>query len=40
MDSLENITDIVHISNKGQMMDTIEKYYIYQKTKLNNQIND
>jgi len=32
--------DIIHITNKGRMMDTIEKYYIYRETKLNNQIND
>jgi hypothetical protein len=32
--------DIIHITNKGQMMDTIEKFYIYRETKLNNQIND
>ena len=32
--------DMIHITNKGRMMDTIEKYYIYRETKLNNQIND
>jgi len=32
--------DIIHITNKGRMMDTIKKYYIYRETKLNNQIND
>jgi len=32
--------DIIHITSKGKMMDTIEKYYIYRETKLNNQIND
>ena len=25
---------------KGKMMDTLEKYYIFRETKLNNQIND
>jgi hypothetical protein len=40
MDEMENIIDIIHITNKGRMMDTIEKYYIYRETKLNNQIND
>jgi len=32
--------DIIHITSKGKVMDTIEKYYIYRETKLNNQIND
>jgi len=40
IDEMENIMDIIHITNKGRMMDTIEKYYIYRETKLNNQIND
>jgi hypothetical protein len=37
---MENIMDVIHITNKGRMMDTIEKYYIYKEIKLNNQIND
>jgi hypothetical protein len=37
---MENIMDVIHITHKGRMMDTIEKYYIYKETKLNNQIND
>jgi hypothetical protein len=37
---MENIMDIIHITDKGRMMDTIEKYYIYKETKLNNQLND
>jgi len=37
---IEDIMDIVHITNKGKMMDTLEKYYIYKETKSNNQIND
>jgi hypothetical protein len=40
MDKMENTTDIIHITSNGKMMDTIEKYYIYRETKLNNQIND
>ena len=40
MDEMENIMDVIHITNKGRMMNTIEKYYIYRETKLNNQIND
>jgi len=27
---------IIHITNKGKMMDTIEKFYIYRETKLSN----
>jgi len=37
---MDNIMDVIHITNKGRMMNTIEKYYIYRETKLNNQIND
>jgi hypothetical protein len=40
MDKMENSMDIIHITSKGKMMDTIEKYYVYRETKLNNQIND
>ena len=40
IDEMENIMDIIHVTNKGRMMDAIEKYYIYRETKLNNQIND
>ena len=36
---MEDVTDIVHITNKGKMMDTLERYYIYKETKSNNQIN-
>jgi len=32
--------DTVHITSKGKMMDILEKYYIFCKTKLNNQTND
>ena len=40
MDEMENTMDVIHITNKGRMMNTIERYYIYRETKLNNQIND
>jgi hypothetical protein len=36
----ENIMDIINITNKGKMMDTLERFYIYNETKSNNQIND
>jgi hypothetical protein len=39
-DKMENIMDILHITNKGQMMDTTEKCYIHRETKLNDYIND
>jgi len=34
------IMEILYITNKGRLMDTIEKYYIYKETKNCNQIND
>ena len=37
---MEDIMDIVHVTNKGKRMDTLESYYIYKETKSNNQIND
>jgi hypothetical protein len=37
---MEEIMETVHITNKGPMMDTLEKFYIFCETKLNNQIND
>jgi len=37
---MENIMDIIHITNKGKMMNTLERFYIYKETKSNNQIND
>jgi len=37
---MENIMDIIHITNKGKMMDTLERFYIYKETKSNNQINN
>ena len=40
MGKMENTMDIIHITSKGKMMDTIEKYYMYRATKLNKQIND
>jgi hypothetical protein len=34
-----NIMHVIHVTNKGIMMDT-EKFYIYRETEANNQIND
>jgi hypothetical protein len=35
-----NIMDVIHVTGKGIMMNTMEKYYIYRETKLDNQINE
>jgi hypothetical protein len=37
---IEDIMEIIHVTNKGQVMETLEKFYIFHETKLNNQIND
>lgn len=31
--------ETLHVTNKGRMMDTLERFYIFRETKLN-QIND
>jgi hypothetical protein len=36
---MENIMDVMHIKNKGKMLDTMEKFYICKETSINNQIN-
>jgi len=36
----EDIMKVLYITNKGRLMDTIEKFYIYKETKHSNQIND
>jgi hypothetical protein len=35
---MNEIMEPLHIANKGRMLDTLEKFYIYKETKLNNQI--
>jgi len=37
---MDDNMETVYITNKGQMMDTLEKFYIFRETKINNQIND
>jgi hypothetical protein len=37
---VEDIMNTIHITDKGRLMDTLEKFYIFRETKLNNQIND
>ena len=32
--------ECISITNKGQMMDTLERFYIFRETKTNNQIKD
>jgi hypothetical protein len=32
--------ETTHVTNNGRMMDTLERYYVFRVTKLNNQIND
>ena len=32
--------DIVHVANKGRMLDTLEKFYVYREMESYNQIND
>jgi hypothetical protein len=37
---MEEVMDIIHITNKGKMIDTLERFYIYREIISNNQIND
>jgi hypothetical protein len=37
---IEDIMKVLYINNKGRLMDTIEKFYIYKETKNSNQIKD
>jgi hypothetical protein len=37
---MEHIMETIHLTNKGRMMDTLKRYYIFRQTKLNKQIND
>jgi hypothetical protein len=32
--------DIINTTNKGKMLKTLEKFYIYKETSINNQLND
>jgi len=32
--------DIIHVTNNGRLMDTLERFYILRETKISNQIND
>jgi hypothetical protein len=37
---INEIMEILYTTSKGQLMDTIEKSYIYKETRKTNQIND
>jgi hypothetical protein len=37
---MNTIMDTLHITTKGRMMNTIERFHIYKETLKNNQIND
>ena len=37
---MENIMEFLHINKRGSMMTTLERFHIYNVTKLDNQIND
>jgi phosphopentomutase len=37
---IDDIMDVLHITNKGHFMDTMEKFHICKETCKNNQIND
>jgi hypothetical protein len=37
---MEDSMDIIHNTNKGKMLSTMEKNYIYKETRINNQMND
>jgi hypothetical protein len=36
---IDNIMDVLHIANKGRMLDNLKKFYIYRETQLGTQIN-
>ena len=40
INQMENIMEATYVTNKGKFMDTLERFYIYRETKINNQIND
>jgi hypothetical protein len=39
-DVMEGIMEIVHITKKGNMMNTLKRFQVYSVTRLDNQIND
>jgi hypothetical protein len=37
---IESIIDVLYMTNKGRLLDTMERFYICKETRINNQIND
>ena len=37
---MENIMDILLITDNGKMLNSLKKFHIYKETKIDNQIND
>jgi len=37
---MDNFMETLHTTGKGRMMDTLERFYIFRETKINNRIND
>jgi hypothetical protein len=37
---VESFHDSIHWANKGRMMDTLQRFYIFRQSKLNNQTSD
>ena len=40
IEKMEDIMEVVHVTKKGKMMDTLKDFHIYKETKAGNQIND
>jgi hypothetical protein len=37
---MEDIAEILHITSKGSMMNSVQRFHIYNETKLGNRMND
>jgi hypothetical protein len=37
---VEALMDVIYTTSKGEMLNTIEKFYICKETRINSQIND
>jgi ferritin-like metal-binding protein YciE len=37
---MENIMDVIYMTNKGRLLNKMERVYVYKETRNNNQIND
>jgi hypothetical protein len=37
---INNVMETLHITDKGRMMEILQRFYIFRETKLNSQIND